>query len=359
MPLTPTLERRASALLPALGEGNAVVSPFNVATALALLVPGARGGTYEELERLLGPDAPGALARAQRELLDLAETDALAATAAWVSPVLELSSAYRDAIADALDALVSELDFTRPAEAAATINRWVADGTRGRIAELVDANDLDPDSTRLVLTAALFFKAAWEEELRRIGPRPFRLAGGRSEEREFMARRGLFEYADVPGLQAVRIAYADGTTSLEIVVPDDLPALERDLAAKLALTAADMRTADVDLELPLFAVRGSTKLKDELVAAGLPSAFDRDRADLSGISDAECLYVDEVIHEALIEVDEKGTVAAAATAAVIRAVSVTIPTRMVVDRPFLFVLRGPELAPLFVGRVTDPVPPGT
>ena len=351
------LERLGAAILPGTETGNAVVSPFNVAAALQLLVPGARGVTAAELERLLGSD-PVESARSMTYRLEALDgTEAVGPTAAWISPVLDMKSDYARAIEKELTATLATLDFSDPGRAAATINRWVAKQTRERIADLVSPGDLDPFLTRLVLTAALYFKAAWMDPLTRIGPRPFEVADGRRAEREFMAKSERLEYAEAPGWQAVRIPYSDRFTSLEIVLPADLAAFEGDLAANLEQVRAALTRVEVVLELPLFNVRRRAELKPALEAAGLGSAFSEAEADLSGITDAEKLFVSAVIHEALIEVDEKGTLAAAATAAVIRATSARVPSepkRMVVDRPFVFVLRGPESVPLFVGRVTDP-----
>lgn len=354
MPEAGRLEALAAAILPPAEEGNAVVSPFNVAAALTLLVPGARGTTAAELERLLGTDPVASVRDITRQIESLEGTDALGPTAAWVSPALDMKPTYRRAIQEDLAATLAQVDFGDPAAAAAKINRWVARETRERIADLVSPAELG--GARLVLTAALYFKAAWTAPLNRIGPRPFELPDGARVEREFMAKRDWFEYGEAPGWRAVRIPYDDGVTSLEVVVPAELEAFEHELAANLELVRGEMERTEVELRLPLFDVRRKMQLGAALAAAGIASAFSEE-ADFTCITESERLLVSAVIHEALIEVDEKGTLAAAATAVVMRSVGAfasSAPKRMTVDRPFLFVLRGPRSVPLFAGRVTDP-----
>jgi serpin B len=352
------LERLAAAILPDLGQGSAVVSPFNVAAALALLAPGARGATAAELADVLGHDPAGALRGLTTRLEGLEGTEAVGPTAAWISRALAIEPEYRGAIADDLGGRVSAFDFRDPGAAAERINRWVSRATRERIGELVSADDLDPELARLVLTAALFLRAAWVEPLTRIGPRPFTLATGEAVEREFMARRTQLDYAEGPGWQAVRLDYGDRVTGLDVVLPDDLEDFEADLAANLGRVRAGMRRTDVRVELPPFSVRTRAELGADLREAGLGNALSP-AADLRGIADSEDLYVSAVIHAALIEVDENGTLAAAATAVAVRATAAPVPREpklITVDRPFLFVLRGPDSVPLFVGRVGDPAP---
>lgn len=354
------LERLGAAILPAGGEGNAVVSPFNVAAALALLVPGARGEAAAALASVLGPDPVAAVKATVAQMKELEETEAVGPTAAWIRPGFDIKPEYRRAIVDELAAEVSELDFGDTERAAAEINRWVAAATGERVSDLVSSRDFHPDLTRLVVTAALFFKAAWIKPLERIGQRPFRLAGSEVAQREFMAGRSRFPHAEGPGWEALRLDYGDGVTGLEIVAPHDLEAFERDLPANLAGVRAALAPAEVELELPLFALRRHAELSDALAGAGLGALFAETGAVLGGITDSEELFVSAVIHEALVEVDENGTLAAAATAIVLRASGAyepAEPKRMTVDRPFLFVLRGPESVPLFVGRVADPKPP--
>ena len=112
----------------------------------------------------------------------------------------------------------------------------------------------------------------------------------------------------------------------------------------------------VSLTMPTFEIETRAQLAGPLAALGMPTAFDPERADFSGITAAERLVISDVIHQANIDVDEKGTEAAAATAVVIRATAAPEePVTLNLDRPFLFALRDlPSGALLFLGRVVDP-----
>jgi serpin B len=147
--------------------------------------------------------------------------------------------------------------------------------------------------------------------------------------------------------------------TMDLIVPD--PGQFGDVAATLRQGTAPFLTElgrqPVDLSFPRFRFRTAADLVDILATRGVIDLFDPDKADLSGITDAEKLYVSGVLHEAFIDVNEKGTEAAAATAIVIRASAAPArPVELVVDRPFFFVLRDLETnAVLFLGRVVDPI----
>ena len=163
-------------------------------------------------------------------------------------------------------------------------------------------------------------------------------------------------HASGPGWQAVEIPYVGGSLAMTIIVPADLAAFEAALTAdRLAAITASLADAEVALTLPRFSIETKAQLADVLAALGMPSAFD-DRADFGGITTAEQLAISDVIHQANIDVDEKGTEAAAATAVAMAASAMPAePVTLRVDRPFLFAVRDvPTGAVLFLGQVVDP-----
>jgi serpin B len=154
----------------------------------------------------------------------------------------------------------------------------------------------------------------------------------------------------------VEIPYIGDSLAMTVIVPDDLAAFEQALTAdQLASITGGLAEAQVALTFPKFSIETKAELAEILAALGMPSAFD-ERADFSGITTAEQLVISNVIHQANIDVDEKGTEAAAATAVVMRATAAPAePVTLSVDRPFLFALRDvPTGAILFLGRVADP-----
>ena len=141
-------------------------------------------------------------------------------------------------------------------------------------------------------------------------------------------------------------------------MPDDLASFQERLnGAELERIVAALDDERVVLSLPRFGIESKLLLKEVLAAMGMPQAFDAARADFSGITPVEDLYISDVIHQANIDVDEAGTEAAAATAVLFEVLSAPLdPAVMTVDRPFLFALRDLETgAILFLGRVVEPV----
>lgn len=364
------------ALLRAAGppDGNAVVSPASIVLALAMARAGALGQTAAELDEVLRDAASDAHAGwlnaldailAQRSgtfqddagkdtsvLLRIANATFAQQDYPWKQPFLE-------ALASRFGAGVRTVDYQRQVEQARqAINAWVSDRTESRIPELIDQGVLD-EATRMVLVNAIYLKAAWlfpfDEKLTADGP--FTRLDGSIVRAPFMARQEQFRYAEGAGWQAVEVPYVGGSLAMNLILPADIAAFESTLdgAAFAAITGA-LETRLVDLSMPKFGIETKLDLATLLAGMGMPTAFDPDRADFSAMTDAERLYISAVIHQANIDVDEKGTTAAAATAVVIRAGAA--PGELVIlrlDRPFLFALRDvPTGAVLFLGRVVEP-----
>jgi serpin B len=165
-------------------------------------------------------------------------------------------------------------------------------------------------------------------------------------------------YAAGDGWQAVELPYAGGELAMTVVLPAGaFGAFDRGLSGeRLAEITGALKPSEVDLRLPRWTFRTQAPLKAVLQAMGMPTAFDTRKADLSGMSQEEKLYIKAVVHEAFVAVDEAGTEAAAATAVVVSASSARPdPPSLTVDRPFLFLIRDrPTGEVLFLGRVVDP-----
>jgi serpin B len=188
---------------------------------------------------------------------------------------------------------------------------------------------------------------------------PFQLLSGGRADVAMMRANARLRYADGSDYQAVELPYAGGVLSMLVVVPDEgaFPAFERALdGARLRDVVDGLRDAQVNLGLPRFEFRSQALLKSTLSELGMPIAF-TEEADFSGMTpQGKDMFIQDVIHEAFISVDEEGTEAAAATAVVIGIVSAPeLQVDMTVDRPFLFLIRDSETgAVLFLGRVLDP-----
>jgi serpin B len=349
---------------------NAVLSPYSIAVALQMALEGARGKTAAQMAKTLhmpGVSAAQLTATAASLRQDLAALDApqqkvilRIANGMWPQAGYPIKAPFTTSLRDGFGVDVRQLDFGRdPQGARRTINEAVSEQTNGKIAELLK-QDLDP-MTRLVLTDAVYLKAAWAVPFQADQTRPdaFHKADGSVVQAPFMHQVGELGYAKHDGYQLVRLPYGAGDLAMTLIVHDGSPAplenalTERGLAGVLG---GPLAPAQVTLALPKFKVRTHAELVDTLKQLGMTDAFDDVRADFGGIAD-ERLVISQVAHEAYVSVDEGGTEAAAATGAVAVATSGHVGANPIVtvDHPFLFAITDTKTGtPLFLGRVTDP-----
>jgi len=355
-------------------DGNLCISPFSIASALAMTYAGAAGTTREQMaEALAFPDDAAALAAsfgALNAALEESATRAGKDTSLHVANRLfgAKGFAFRDAFLalckDRFGAPLEVLDFEAdPAAAAARINAWVEQRTEDRIRNLIPAGALTKDTT-LVLTNALYLKAPWAEEFLKVPGLAFRVDGKNSAEVPAIARTDPFGYRKAGGFTAVGVPFRGGQFQFLILLPDSAGPMPP-VAPEILSGAARMPRADVALTLPKFRLEPPTlALAEILQSLGMKAAFDipRRSADFDGIAPRkpdDYLYISDVFHKTFFALDEKGIEAAAATAVVMmRATSMPVqrePVEVRVDRPFYFAVQHtPTGACLFLGRITDP-----
>jgi serpin B len=362
--------------------GNLVCSPYSVAVALAMTRNGARSKTAAQMDHVLhAPDVrrlnaglgtlesllerrSGPVRRADGSP---AEVTVRVANSLWGQQDLAWQTAFLDALARHYGAGMRLVDYRADAAAARSqINAWTSEQTRGKIDQLIPEGALTA-LTRLVLVNAVYLKAPWEQPFRPgTRPRLFTRADGSTVQAPTMATEITgTRHGRADGWQAVELRYAGNDLAMTVILPDrgTLQAFEKQLDGdRLAQILQSLPPVEaVDLWLPKWTFRTSASMKDTLTELGMPTAFDDELADFSGMTAQEKLFITAVLHEAYIAVDESGTEAAAATAVVagVTAGRVTTPVTMVVDRPFLFVIHDLATAtPLFIGRVTDPTSEG-
>ncbi len=357
--------------------GNLVISPASIALALSMARAGARGQTAAEMDAVLhdlGTDAhaawlaslDSALNARTGQFPDLSGTQRdvtlRIVNAPFAQRGLALEQPYLDALAGRFGAGLRLVDYVAASEAARQlINGWVSDQTEQRITELLSQGDIDV-MTRLVLVNAIYLKAAWvtpfAEEA--TSTAPFTRPDGTTVDVPMMHGGGELPYAQGDGWRAVQLPYVGGKLAMLVIVPDDMAAFEGSLDDQdLSAIVSGLDSHEVILGLPKYGAESRVELGPVLAALGMPTAF-TDAADFSGMTTQERLLISAVIHQANIDVDEKGTEAAAATAVVMR--ETAAPSDVVtltVDHPFLFALRDVDTgAVLFLGRITDPAKSG-
>jgi serpin B len=354
--------------------GNVFYSPYSISVALAMTNAGARGETEQQVaDALRFSLAQNHLHPAFNSLdLELAGRGEGAqgkdgegfrlnvVNAIWGQAGYAFLPEFLDILAENYGAGLRVLDFTSaPEESRVTINDWVSEQTEGRIEDLIPAGVIDA-LTRLVLTNAIYFNAAWsqpfEPDLTADGP--FYLLGGGEVDVPMMTQTESFGYTSGEGYQAVELPYDGHELSMVVLIPDagEFDSFEGALdAGRVDEIVGDLSYRQVALTLPRFEVESDFSLADALAAMGMPDAF-TNRADFSGMTGGRDLFISEVVHKAFVSVDEAGTEAAAATAIVMKGLALPEePVEVSVDRPFIFLIRDVQTgAILFVGRIVDP-----
>lgn len=349
--------------------GNVFFSPYSVEVALAMAYEGANGSTREGMERVLHlpGDDDARWAGFRYLILSLNQSNEpyvlSTANALWVQKDYPVNERYLWIIREFYLGDVRNVDFVRnPDRAAEEINHWAEERTRGRIKDLIPRGALN-GYTRLVITNAIYFRANWSS---RFDPgdtanESFTLASGEKITVPMMHQRGTFNYTENDELQALEMPYEGGRLSMLIILPrDNSPSgIERKLTPEFIRELREgMKPELVDVTVPKFRFEASYSLKKPLIDMGMGDAFS-DGANFSGITDAERLFISDVIHKTFISVAENGTEAAAATAVIIVAASAPgeEPEYKVfkADHPFLFLIVDRETgAVLFMGRLMDP-----
>jgi serpin B len=356
--------------------GNIVISPASLTVALAMTREGARGATATEMDAVLHNDDPAALATSMNGLSTALESrsgtfpgsdgeDAEVllsiANSLWAQDGLAFEQPFLDVLAAEYGAGVRVVDYEDDPEAARVdINAWVAEETAERIPELIPEGVITQD-TRLTLVNAVYLLADWALPFvaEATADGPFTLDDASTVTVPFMHQESEFLYANGDGWQAVQLPYAGEQLAMLVVVPEPggLGVVEDGLAAGFIDEAvAGLAARRVTLTLPKWDTESKVQLRQALSELGMPTAF-TDAADFTGMTTEAELAIQDVVHQANITVDEKGTEAAAATAVVVGVTSAPVDEPVVVtaDRPFLFVLRDVETgAILFLGRVVDP-----
>lgn len=350
-------------------EPNVLVSPLSASLALGMALNGARGETFDALrDGLALPDAPlGELNEGYRNLARLiGELDGgvelAIANALFPERSFSLLPEYVERTRSAFDAELRPLDFAAPG-AVEEINAWVKEMTRGHIPRLLE--DIAADEV-LFLVNAVFFRGSWTEPFdpERTHPQPFRRADGTTVEVPMMNRKEepTVRFSD-DEVELVELPYGRGAFAMVLVVPRG----ERSLAdliagldaAKWARWMGGLGRSALVVSLPRFEVEFGASLTDSLKALGMARAFGVGGADFGAMAEPGALgklYLSRVDQRVFLEVDERGTTAAAATSVGVGLVS--MPPEFRADRPFLLAIRERFSGTLlFLGAIGDPSQP--
>lgn len=357
------------------GDGNLILSPYNISLTLAMTYAGASGETETQMARALHFTLPqdrlnpafnqldtNLSQEGQSSATDRQPLQLNIANAVWAEQTFPFLQTYLDLIAQNYGAGIHLADFIHQFPRVRTqINNWVSDQTKGKIQNLIPDGALNAD-TRMVLVNAIYFKADWQEPFDpdNTTNAPFHILDGSQVDVKTMNDTLHIPYSSGDGYQAVELPYQNGTAAMDILVPDtgNFDQFESTITAEsFDKIRNDMQPASVMLSLPKFTFDSQFSLSDQLTTLGMPDAFDANKADFSGMTGKQDLFISNVVHKANITVDEKGTEAAAATGVIMQATSAMVTQiNLQIDRPFLYVIRDLNSGQiLFIGRVLNPM----
>lgn len=344
------------------GDDNVFYSPYSVSTALSMTYEGARGATAEEMQAVFhwstDPDVrrPGA-ARAFNILNAGDRPYALhTANALWMQIGYPFNEDYVAVVEDYYGGEPFLIDFGDPAKAADTINGWVEDRTQDKIKDLLSPQMLM--DARLVLTNAIYFKGDWATmfDPKHTRPAEFHVTPEETITVDTMNMMdGRFGYLDAGDAQILELPYKGEDLSMVVILPrtGEIHGFEESLTLQGFEEWLDMlEPTRLEVHLPRFKFETRYDMGKDLAEMGMPTAF-TGSADFSGMSEGG-LFIGHVVHQAYVDVNEKGTEAAAATG-VVMVESAPILEVFNADHPFVFAIRdrGTGLI-LFMGRVMDP-----
>ncbi len=352
-------------ILGALEEEDFVFSPYSVFSTLSMVYGGASGNTKKQMAEVLSipmeieglPRRLSSLTATRKE--QSAESSLSFAHSLWVQKDMELASSYLEYLFPYPALLQKEVNFQEEESrhrARQEVNQWIGEKTGGHILDLIREEDLSV-FTRLLLMNALYFQGLWEEPFEETNTHwdVFHSASQGQVQVPMMNKEGRFAYAETKDYQVLELPYSGDSLVMTLFLPKNSEEeftldTYKELLPLLSLSS-------VEVFLPRFTQNTRLSLSQILMALGMEDAFSPDKADFSLLSPQNELYLSRVLHASTLQVQEKGTEAAASTAAIFELRSIFVPGTFVflADRPFFFVIRDTvtELI-LFMGRCADP-----
>ncbi|XP_077592344.1 serpin peptidase inhibitor, clade B (ovalbumin), member 1, like 3 isoform X2 [Stigmatopora nigra] len=353
---------------------NIFFSPFSISSALAMVMLGSGGNTATQMSESLKTkgedDVHANFAKLLVELNKPGVPYSLSvANRLYGEQSYQFVENFLQETKKHYRAELESVDFIRNHEAARlNINTWVEKETQGKIKDILAQGVLD-NMTRLVLVNAIYFKGNWNKKFKETSTRDamFRVNKNETKQVRMMHMKDKFPLTFIPeaNCQILEMPYKGKDLSMLIFLPNDiedgssgLAKIEENLTHDnfVEWTRPDMMDEiEVQVGLPKFKLEENYDMKNVLVAMGMEDAFDMSKSDFSGMSPANDLVLSKVIHKAFVEVNEEGTEAAAATAAIMMLRCALVTPTFIADHPFLFFIRhNPSKSILFAGRYCSP-----
>lgn len=362
-------------------DKNHFISPFSISMAMAMLYEMAKGKTAEEIQKacsfpdidVIRPNISYIYRMFDTQFkkenttnkFDEKNYEILLANALWINKTFPVKENYKNIIKQYYFGLVENLDFSgNPSKSAQTINNFVEEKTQGTIKDLILPNEID-DFTVMVLTNSIYFKGVWlyEFDKQNTRDREFKINANKTINVPFMNfinPEQEFLYIDTPELEILELPYKERKISMLIILPKqgNLEEQEEKILREFPELKQKMQPRSVYLiSIPKFEIETNYLLDNAFMRLGITSAYSAG-ADFSNATDMG-IFLDESKHKAYIKVDEKGTVASAATVLLLKlGEDIDSPKKInfIADHPFIFIIQDNQTnAILFLGRIVNPV----
>lgn len=347
-------------------DGNIFFSPYSIESALSMTYEGAKGETAKEIQNVL--HLPNNIETVHTGFTNInTEINAKGkpytisvANALWTQKGFPFLPEYLNTVDKYYSGKATNLDFAKQNEKSRTIiNDWVASKTNNRIKNIISSLSTD---TRLVLTNAVYFKADWASKFESSGtfPSDFTTNQNKIIQASMMNQKSMYNYGENKDLQILEMPYVGGDISMLVLLPkNNILDIEKILTTEnINSWKKGMVEQKVELSLPKFKFEAEYQMGKDLSEMGMPTAFNESKADFSGMTTADSLYISQVIHKSFIEVAEYGTEAAAATTIIASTTSMPQPEQVKyfrADHPFVFIIQQKGTGNiLFMGRLSNP-----
>uniref|UniRef100_A0A914D633 Serpin domain-containing protein n=1 Tax=Acrobeloides nanus TaxID=290746 RepID=A0A914D633_9BILA len=357
---------------------STIISPISISIALAMCYVGAKNQTANQISQAIAGDASSdkildyfSTIMAQLNLQNKSyELDS--ANRIYVQENFQLLQSYKQILTNKFQGQFENIDFSNSEAAAQNINSFIEQATRGKIKDLIPSDAIN-DLTRMILTNAIYFKGTWEYkfEKKQTAPKTFYLSENREQQVPMMKIKNPFPYYEDNQVKILGLPYKSQEVFLYVILPKDRFGLSNLLQN---ITGQQLQNhiqeahkwhnnrfnseIRIDVELPRFKIETELSLNDTLKKLGITDAFDKKKADFSGMAGSRNLYVSDVFHKAFIETNEEGSEAAAATGVVITLMSSRGDSfeqfqTFHADHPFLYALATRQGDILFTGTVAS------
>jgi len=342
---------------------NVFISPISISLAIAMAYNGSKNQTQQGIAEALGfkdynidelNESFKILLSSMANIDEMVEL--YTGNSIWFEEDFTIEKDFTDLAENYYNASIYNVDFDNQ-DTAGKMNNWVSEATKGKISNIVNQGALT-DSV-MYLINAIYFKGEWKDKFKTENTKEddFFLIDRDIKKVQMMENNEEYKYYDGSDFQMIRIPYGRDKTAMYVFLPDEdieiagfVNRLSSDLLNESIAEAAD---ADAILKFPRFNIEYGTKsLIGPLKDLGMVDAFIADKADFGSI--APLMFISQIDHKAIIEVNEEGTVAAAATSVGMGATAVQ-PVEFIVNRPFVLLIRDDRTENiLFIGKILEP-----